>query len=63
MALPKRKTSKARKRSRAANWKIATVGIVECPKCHEPVQSHRVCKSCGYYDGKQVIEIKEKKAD
>ncbi len=63
MALPKNKTSKSRKRSRAANWKISAVGLVECPKCHEPVQSHRVCKNCGNYDGKQAIEIKEKKAE
>ncbi len=63
MALPKRKTSKARKRSRAANWKITAVGLSECPKCHEPVMSHKVCSNCGYYDGKQVIEIKEKKAE
>lgn len=63
MAVPKRKTSKARKRSRAANWKITAVNLIECPKCHEPIKSHRVCKSCGYYDGRQIIEIKEKKAE
>lgn len=31
MAVPKRRTSKARKRSRKANWKVSLPGIVECP--------------------------------
>ena len=57
MAVPKRRTSKARKRSRKANWKVALPGIVECPQCHEAKLAHRVCKHCGYYDGKQVVNV------
>lgn len=55
MALPKGKISKARKHSRQANWKLSLPGIVECPQCHQMKLSHRVCKQCGYYNGKQVI--------
>ena len=57
MAVPKRRTSKARKRSRKANWKVALPGIVGCPQCHEAKLAHRVCKHCGYYDGKQVVTV------
>ncbi len=57
MAVPKRRTSKARKRSRKANWKVSLPGIVECPQCHEAKLAHRVCKHCGYYDGKQAVSI------
>ena len=57
MAVPKRRTSKARKRSRKANWKVALPGIVECPQCHEAKLAHRVFKHCGYYDGKQVVTV------
>ena len=31
-----------------------------CPHCHEPVLPHRACKNCGYYDGKQVIDVSKK---
>ena len=56
MAVPKRKVSKAKRDSRRANtWTLSAPGIVECPQCHEPKLSHRVCKKCGSYDGKQVI--------
>ena len=57
MAVPKRKTSKARRDSRrSANWKLSIPGIVECPQCHEPKLAHRVCKKCGYSGNAQVIE-------
>ena len=57
MAVPKRRTSKARKRSRKANWKVSLPGIVECPQCHEAKLAHIVCKHCGYYDGKQAVSV------
>ena len=61
MAQPKRRWSKARTGLRRSTWKVETPGYVECPHCHEPVQPHRVCKNCGYYDGKEVI-VKEEAA-
>lgn len=61
MAVPKSKTSKAKKHSRAANWKISSPAIGECPRCHEPKLAHRVCKKCGYYDGKQVLVLEKEK--
>ena len=62
MAVPKGKVSKARKNSRRANtWKLSLPGIVECPQCKAMKLAHRVCKKCGYYDGKQVMKIAEDK--
>ncbi len=55
MAVPKRKTSKARRDQRRANWKISAPTTTECSQCHKMKLAHRVCKHCGYYDGKQVI--------
>lgn len=56
MAVPKRKTSKAKTASRKANWKVEAPTLVECPRCHEQKKPHRVCPECGYYKGIQVIE-------
>ena len=61
MAVPKGKTSKARKHARRANWKLSLPGIVECPQCKTMKLAHRVCKNCGYYNGKQVIVKDEEK--
>ena len=62
MAVPKHKASKQQTNSRFANWKVNPPQVGECPQCHEPKQSHRICKHCGFYDGVQKIEVsKEKK--
>ncbi len=56
MAVPKRKTSKAKRDSRRANsFTLKAPTLVECPQCHELKEAHAVCKNCGYYDGTQVI--------
>lgn len=59
MALPKGKISKARKNARRANWKISAPSIVKCPCCQKMKLAHRVCKNCGYYDGRDVLGISE----
>ena len=57
MAVPKRKTSKARRDKRRANWKLSLPGMIKCPKCGEFKLPHRVCKACGNYKGKEVISV------
>ena len=57
MAVPKRRTSPARRDKRRANWKLSAPAISSCPQCGEMKLSHRVCKKCGYYDKKQVINV------
>lgn len=59
MAVPKRKTSKARRNKRRANWKLTAPNLSTCPKCGELVMSHRACKSCGTYKGKVVLNDAE----
>ncbi len=56
MAVPKRKISKSRRdKRRASNIKMTAPNVIECPQCHEPNVPHRVCASCGHYDGEEVI--------
>ena len=61
MAVPKKKVSKARRdKRRSSTWKLALPGITKCPKCGEFVRTHRVCKACGYYAGKDVVKAENK---
>lgn len=58
MAVPKRKTSKARRdKRRASSYRLRKVTISECPQCHEPKLPHRVCRSCGYYKNREAISV------
>lgn len=59
MAVPKNKVSKSRRDKRRANWKLVIPGMVKCPQCQEFMMPHRVCGSCGFYKGKQVVAKKE----
>lgn len=58
MAVPKRKTSKARRDKRRANsFKIEVPGASVCPQCGEVKAPHKVCPSCGSYKGKTIIDV------
>jgi large subunit ribosomal protein L32 len=57
MAVPKRKSSKSRIRSRKASHRRAPVAAQACPECGEATRSHRVCPSCGKYRGRQVLTV------
>lgn len=60
MAVPKQKRPRSRAHhKRAKIYRAFEVAISKCPNCGEPKQPHRVCLHCGYYNGKQVLEIAE----
>ena len=61
MAVPKSKQSKQRTNTRYANCKAQAPTLVECPHCHELKMPHVVCKKCGYYDGREVVNTEEEK--
>ena len=60
MPLPKKRHSKARGRKRRTFWKLEQMNLIPCPQCKSLKPIHHVCTVCGYYDGKQVVEIKIK---
>ncbi len=57
MAVPKRKTSKARKRQRRSHLAISAPQTNTCPNCQATTVPHRVCSSCGTYKGETFIEV------
>ena len=59
MAVPKKKVSKQRKRKRRTHHKAEVPTLVACPKCGDPKLPHRVCPSCGTYNGQQVVEVEQ----
>ena len=63
MIAPFRRISKSKKRMRRSHQAIKVNGVTVCSNCGELAISHRVCPNCGYYKGKQVVEIKTKDAE
>ncbi|HEX9975853.1 MAG TPA: 50S ribosomal protein L32 [Dehalococcoidales bacterium] len=62
--LPKRKYAKARQGKRRNHIKVSPPSTQLCPQCQSPKLPHRACPTCGYYNGREVVEVKsrEKKA-
>lgn len=56
MAHPKRKTSKAKKRSRRSHHALYDKATSVCSYCGETIISHRVCSGCGHYNGRPVLK-------
>ena len=58
MAVPKRKTSKARRDKIRSNvWKMSAPALVKCSHCGEYKRPHRLCPACGHYDGREVVKV------
>jgi large subunit ribosomal protein L32 len=58
MAVPKSKVSKSRRdKRRNSHWKLTAPTLVECGKCGEKHVPHRVCRNCGTYNGRQVLNV------
>ena len=60
MAVPKNKTSHARKSSRRSTvWKINAPELTPCPNCLELTAAKNSCTNCAMYNGRQVVVKKD----
>ena len=57
MPVPKKRTSKSRQGQRRSHDKLSQPTMSECPQCHEMLMPHHVCSHCGFYKGKEVMEV------
>jgi large subunit ribosomal protein L32 len=58
MAVPKKKTSKARRDSRRAHHdRVRLMSLVVCSRCGEPRLPHRACPHCGFYKDRIVVSV------
>ena len=59
MATPKRKISKTRRDKRRSHHALKAKSVILCPNCGEPILPNRVCPNCGYYKGKNILNLEE----
>jgi large subunit ribosomal protein L32 len=55
MAVPKQKQSHSRTNKRRSQHKLTAPTYNACPQCHSPRLPHRVCGTCGFYAGREVV--------
>jgi large subunit ribosomal protein L32 len=56
MAVPKQRTSPAKRDMRRSHDALKAGAQATCPQCKEPKLPHRVCQNCGTYKGRTVLE-------
>jgi len=60
MPVPKQRHTKSRRNKRRGNIYLEAASLTVCPKCGKPVLPHTVCSNCGYYKGKEIIDVLKK---
>lgn len=65
--VPKKKTAKSASKTRYSTFERRTqktllnqVHLTKCPDCGATKQMHHVCKECGKYKGRQVVDLAKK---
>lgn len=57
MAVPRHKHTRSSVGQRRMHIFITPAALTSCPKCAKPTKPHMVCKNCGYYKGREVINV------
>lgn len=57
MAVPKQRKTKSRRNQRRMHQNLSAVSLAECSHCGEKKRPHTVCKNCGYYKGREVLDV------
>jgi large subunit ribosomal protein L32 len=60
MAVPKQRHNQSRRDRRRGNIFIKAPVLIKCPKCGKPVLPHTVCGYCGFYKGKELVNVMAK---
>jgi large subunit ribosomal protein L32 len=57
MPIPKQRHTKSRRNRRRSHLKLKKRLVSSCPKCGEAILPHHVCAFCGFYNGKEEIDV------
>lgn len=57
MAVPKKRTTKSRRDKRRQNIFLKKPAITKCSKCGNLLLPHTLCSFCGYYKGREVVNV------
>lgn len=56
MAVPRKKVTRSKRDMRRAHDSLTKVRSGECPNCGELKLPHHVCKACGHYGERELVE-------
>jgi len=60
MAVPRSHLAKGRQGRRRSHLALEKKSLVKCGNCKKNKIPHTVCKDCGYYKGREVVNVMAK---
>ncbi len=60
MAVPRHSHTRSKVGKHRMHKYIKPAMLSVCSKCGKPALQHQVCKNCGYYKGKQIVNVMAK---
>ncbi|MEK7582883.1 MAG: 50S ribosomal protein L32 [Patescibacteria group bacterium] len=57
MGVPRAHSTRAQKGRRRSHLAMTAKALLVCSHCQKPTLPHTVCKYCGFYDGKEVVNV------
>lgn len=57
MVVPTHHHTRSRVGKRRSHQALKKPQLIKCPQCGSFIMPHRVCSFCGYYKGKEVIDV------
>ena len=57
MPNPKRRHSKSRRDKRRTHYTAVAPTVASCAHCGSMKLNHTACPSCGYYNGRKMVEM------
>jgi len=57
MALPRHHMAKGKQKRRRSHLALKVKKMTICSHCKKSVMPHTVCKFCGFYKGKEVVNV------
>ncbi len=49
--------AKGKQLRRRSHLALKNAGLVACAQCKKMIRPHTVCKFCGYYKGREVVNV------
>ena len=57
MGVPRAHRTKGKQGSRRSHLNLKLSGLSLCSHCKKPRLSHTMCKFCGFYKGREVVNV------
>ena len=57
MGLPAKRTTSTKRDKRRSHHALTPFLLGACAKCGKPVRGHAACPNCGFYRGKEIVNV------